>query len=166
MRALVHLTVVCLALSATLRLGAQDTASVAVGTRLRIRPTSSAPWQYGTFGGVRADSLLFTKAKPDTVLLYHVPAIDAIEIRGAIPGARHRHAGRGAAVGAVGGAALLVWGVRHCEATSRNNDGPPCALGYAGLPFAAGGGLFAGAIVGAGLPARGWKRVTVIVQRK
>lgn len=133
---------------------------------MRIRPTSSAPWEYGKFGGVHADSVIFTKEKPATVLRYHASAVDAIEIRGALPGARNRHAGRGAVIGAVGGAVLLVWGVRHCEATSRSNDGPPCAIGYAGLPFAVGGGLFAGAIVGAGWPVTGWKRVTVIVQRR
>ena len=151
---------VALSLSVGGTLCAQDTSLVAIGARLRVRTASGTPWHYGTFGGVAADSLTLATASGQADRRYHIASLAAIEVRDARPEAQSAHIRNGAGVGAITGALIVYLGVRHCQATSRNSDGPPCALGYAGIPLFAIGGAVVGGGIGAVWPVRHWRRVS------
>jgi hypothetical protein len=59
----------------------------------------------------------------------------------------------GLAIGMSVGVATTIFLVKHCERTSTNNEGPPCAVGYVvpGVPIVAASGLI-GAIIGSKQP--------------
>jgi hypothetical protein len=61
----------------------------------------------------------------------------------------------GLAIGMSVGVGATIFLVKHCERTSTNNEGPPCAVGYAvpGVPIVVGTGLI-GAIIGSKQPKR------------
>jgi hypothetical protein len=160
-RAILESVLLVMCLSASSRLSAQDTASVAIGAPLRVRTDTTGKWHYGRFGGVAGDSLLLVRGhkQPDK---YQVSTLGRVELRYSPPGARSKHIANGAVAGALGGVLLLHLAVRHCEATSHHSEGPPCAIGYAGLPVGIGVGALAGAFVGAAWPTRAWRRVAVI----
>ena len=149
-----------LSLSAKALMG-QDTASVAVGTRLRLRTDIASAWSYGTFGGLRDDSLVLLTHHGRLARPHALSTLNAVESPYVPHGARSKHAGNGAVAGALAGALLLHLVVRHCERTSHHSDGPPCSIGYVGLPFWAGAGAVAGAFIGTAWPVGRWKRVGV-----
>jgi hypothetical protein len=140
----------------------QDTASVAVGAPLRVRTDVAGSWRYGAFGGVRDDSLVLLTQRGTLTRQYALSAISAVELSYVPPGARSKHAGNGAVVGALAGALLLHLAVQHCERTSHHSEGPGCGIGYVGLPFWIGGGAVGGAFIGTAWPVRRWRRVAVI----
>ena len=143
-------------------LGAQDTVMVAVGTRLRVRPAAEAPWQYGRHAGVVRDTLILREQNGGGSRLYALAALQTIDVRRTDGSLRNEHAGKGVVLGVLAGVLALHLVVRHCEATSHHSgDGPPCAIGYAGLPIFMGGGAAAGAIVGVAWPAKRWRAVTL-----
>jgi hypothetical protein len=143
-------------------LGAQDTVVVAVGTRLRVRPAADAPWQYGRFGGVVRDTLLLGEQKGGGSRRYALAALQTIDLRRTDGSLRNKHAGKGTVLGVLGGALALHLLVRHCEATSTHSgDGPPCAIGYTGLPIFMGAGALAGTLVGVAWPAKRWRAISL-----
>ena len=160
MRSIVKTGLLALGLSIGSTLRAQDSSAVAIGTRLRLRTIPGSTWHYGTFGGVAADSLVLKTALGVADHRYYGPSLDAIDVRDPNRDGRSAHIRNGAVAGAITGAVLLLVAVRHCTATSRSTDGPPCSLGYVGLPLWTLGGLVAGGGVGAAWPARHWTRVT------
>ena len=159
-RAIVKTGLLALGLSVGSTLCAQDSSAVAIGVRLRVRTAPGSPWHYGVFGGVAADSLVLITPLGAADHLYYGPSLDAIDVRDQNRDVRSAHIRNGAAAGALTGAVLLLVAVRHCTATSRSTDGPPCSIGYLGLPLWALGGLVAGGGVGAAWPVRHWARVT------
>ena len=157
-------TTAVLLLSSVLATGAaaQDTAAVPIGARLRVRTTPGTPWAYGQFRGVFADSLTLTTAHDTTARRYPLRSLAAIEVYQRNERQRSSHALKGVIVGAIASVVVLYAAVRHCEATDRHSEGPPCAIGYAGLPIVLVEGAGIGGIVGAAWPVRHWRPVRFI----
>lgn len=148
-----------LALLLSSTLGAQDTASVAAGARLRVMAGMMAGWRYGTFAGVERDSLVLRSSAGDA--RYPLNDLRAVEVYQRRPGLRSHHAAIGVGAGAIAGILGLIVSVQHCERTTAAMDGPPCALGYTGLPLVATAGGVAGGVLGALWPVRHWRRATL-----
>ena len=163
MHALVAKSAVLL-LSCVLATGAagQDTAAVPIGARLRVRATAGAPWAYGQFRGVFADSLTLTTVHDTSARRYPLRSLAGIEVYHRNEGQRSSHALRGVIVGAIASVVVLYAAVQHCEATDRHSEGPPCAIGYAGLPIVLVEGAGIGGVVGAAWPVRHWRPVQFI----
>jgi hypothetical protein len=140
---------------------AQEADSVTVGARLRLRTANDAGWQYGTLGWVTRDSIELTSDDYQRSRRFALRDVGPVEMYDPNERGRIDHGLVGSLVGLVAGVAALVIDVKHCEATDRHSEGPPCAIGYTILPIAALGGAAVGAIVGAVLPVRHWRRVSV-----
>lgn len=140
---------------------AQQADSVAVGARLRLRAAADAGWQYGTLGWVSRDSIELNAADDRRSRRFARRDVGPVELYDPNERGRIDHALVGSLVGLVAGAAALVLDVRHCNATSHHSEGPPCEIGYAAMPIVALGGAAVGTIVGALLPVRHWRRVSV-----
>jgi len=138
---------------------AQRIESLAVGSRLRVRAAPHASWEYGLFRNVVRDSLELTVTDTDVTRRYALADLESIETYQVRERAATDHALIGALAGLVVGSAALVIDVKHCEATSRHSEGPPCGLGYTMLPIVAFGGAAVGATAGALWPVRHWGRV-------
>lgn len=141
---------------------AQDTAAVPIGARLRVRPAVRAPWVYGRFSGVAADSLILGAASDPASRRYPLRSLAAIEVYQRNEGRRSAHAARGALLGAIASVVILYAAVQHCEATDRHSEGPPCGIAYAGLPIVLIEGAGIGGVVGAAWPVRHWRPVRLI----
>jgi hypothetical protein len=141
--------------------GAQQADSIAVGARVRLRTTTAAKWQYGNLGSVVRDSLELNATDYQRSRRFALRDVGPLEVYDPNERGRIDHALIGSLVGLVAGVAALVIDVKHCEATSHHSEGPPCAIGYTILPIAALGGAAVGTIVGAVLPVRHWRRISV-----
>lgn len=149
-----------LALSGSL--AAQDTAAVAAGARLRVSVTGHARWEYGVFQRVAFDSLDVGARGGQVIRRYSLANVEAVEVYQRNDGLRNRHAVIGIFAGAIGSVAALYIGVQHCESTNHNSDGPPCAIGYAGLPIYLIAGAGAGGVLGTVWPVRHWRRAPLV----
>jgi hypothetical protein len=67
-------------------------------------------------------------------------------------GARGKHILIGALIGGVLATTVAVVSVKTCD--DRGGEGPPCALGWTGVPLAGVAGVLVGGAIGAALPAR------------
>ena len=140
---------------------AQQADSVTVGARLRLRTAMEARWQYGNLGWVTRDSIELNAADDQGSRRFARRDVGPVEMYDPNERGRIDHALVGSLVGLVAGAAALVLDVRHCNATSHHSEGPPCEIGYAAMPIVALGGAAVGTIVGALLPVRHWRRISV-----
>ena len=140
---------------------AQQADSVTVGARLRLRTMSDAAWQYGSLGWVARDSLELNAADYSRSRRFALRDLGPVEVYDPNERGRIDHALIGSLVGLVVGAATIALEVRHCNATSHQANRSPCDIGYAVAPIAGLGGAAVGAIVGAVLPVRHWRRVSV-----
>lgn len=140
---------------------AQQADSVTVGVRLRLRTATDAGWQYGKLAWVARDSIELNSDDSQRRRRFALREVGPVEVYDPNERGRIDHALIGSLVGLVAGAAALVIDVKHCEATSRDVQGQPCEIGYAVVPIAALAGAAVGAIVGAVLPVRHWRRVSV-----
>jgi hypothetical protein len=140
---------------------AQRADSVTVGARVRLRTAADAGWQYGKLGRIARDSIELTSDDYQRSRRFALRDVGPVEVYDPNERGRIDHALIGSLVGLVAGAAAMVIDVKHCEATSRHVQGQPCEIGYAVVPIAALGGAAVGAIVGAVLPVRYWRRVSV-----
>lgn len=144
---------------------AQDSVDLAIGARVRLRSDSAARWVYGRFGGVVADSVLLHRVRGDAPRRIAVGTLRQIDVRQLDRAGRRRNTLLGAIVGVAGTAVALDLGIRHCERKNPNTDGPPCALGWAGLPIFALGGAVIGGFAGHAWPANRWQPVVVLPPR-
>ncbi len=135
---------------------------MAAGARLRVRTTAHARWEYGVFQRVAFDSLEVGAPGELAIRRYSLANVEAIEVYQRQDGLRNRHAVIGIVAGAIGGVAALYLGVQHCESTSHHSEGPPCAIGYAGLPIYLVAGAGAGGVLGTLWPVRHWRRAPLV----
>jgi hypothetical protein len=140
---------------------AQQADSVTIGARLRLRAATDAGWQYGKLGWVARDSIELISADYQRSRRFALRDLGPVEVYDPNERGRIDHALIGSLVGLVAGAAALVLDVRHCNATNHHSEGPPCEIGYAAMPIVALGGAAVGTIVGALLPVRHWRRISV-----
>lgn len=141
--------------------GAQDSTTVAIGATVRVRLADEVEWQRGRFGGMFDDSLVLRSLRGGTSRRLSVAELGEVQLRRNDFAKRKAHAALGVLAGAAGGGIALYLSVRHCEAREHHSEGPPCAIGYAGLPLFAIVGAGVGGIVGAALPASRWEHVVL-----
>ena len=141
---------------------AQDTLPVARGTPVRY-VTFEPPhgWRYGVIERLTRDSvwLRARDAQQGEGEARRRLDLVALEVNPGGHGSRATHVLVGIGTGLLVGAGVLVAGVHHCEATDRQSEGPPCAIGYVALPFFAAIGGSVGGLIGALLPAERWHPV-------
>src|SRR5689334_4307999 len=89
------------------RAAAQDTAAVPSGARLRVRPVAGAPWAYGRFRGVLADSLTLATTRDTAGTRYPLHSVAAIEVYQPNEGRRSSHEFTGVIIGAVASVVVL-----------------------------------------------------------
>jgi len=144
------------------RAGAQDSAEVSVGARIRWRTDSSARWQYGRFGGIVADSLLFRTRTDSVPRRVVIEALQQVAVRRADRSQRRSNTIAGAVLGVAVTALAFDLAIQHCERSDHHSEGPPCGIAWVGFPLYAMGGAFIGTIAGSRLPAYRWQPVTII----
>lgn len=136
---------------------ASDTIPVAAGAYVRLQLAGEDAWRAGRVLAVTRDSVALRPCLGCTPAAFARAELLRLEARRGVPGTRTRHGLAGAGAGtllAVG--ATILTGRRACARRPRG-DGPSCDIVYLALPLTAASGLFAGALVGAALPAERWR---------
>lgn len=144
---------------------AQDSVEVRPGSRVRLRSDAAAPWQYGRFAGLAADSILLRPERGAAQRRIAIGTLQQVDVRQR-DGARHtRNALVGALIGAAGTAVAFDIAMRRCERKNPHSDGPPCAIGWGIVPIYAMGAALIGGFAGRSLPANRWQPVILVPPR-
>jgi len=142
---------------------AQDSTTLPLGARLRVRVNSASVWQQGDFAGVSSDTLLLRWRHSASVRRFRIASLQEIELRERDARMHDSNTILGFILGAGTGVLVLHLGVRRCEVRHPHTDGPPCAIGYVNAPFFALIGAGVGGVVGNALPANRWRPVAIML---
>ena len=144
---------------------AQDSVAIEMGARIRLRGEATTPWAYGRFGGRAADSIVLQPLRGSAPRRIAIGALQEIDVRQVDPAQHGRNTMVGALTGVAATTVALGLAIRHCEHTNPRSDGPPCGLGWAGLPVYALGGAIVGGFAGRLWPAHRWQPVILVPGR-
>jgi len=143
--------------------GAQDSTTVPLGARLRVRADSASVWQQGDFAGVSSDTLLLRWRHSASARRVPIASLREIELRERDARMHESNTILGFILGAGTGVLVSHLGVRRCEARHPHTEGPPCAIGYVNAPFFALIGAGVGGVIGNALPANRWRPVAIML---